>query len=86
MPLDRKDDPLVTIAWFDTVFDACVARGALEAIGIRALVPEEIVARGSTFTPGTLQVFQSDSACAVTELGRMQMRVLSSPPDDGEPA
>ena len=85
MPIHRTDDPLVTVARFDTVIDACVARGALEAIGIRALVPEEILARGSTLTPGTLQVFHSDRGRALAELGRMQMRVLSSQREDEEP-
>ena len=36
----RDDEHLVTIAWFDTVWEASIARGMLEGAGIRALVPE----------------------------------------------
>src|SRR5215212_3271382 len=36
-----REEPLVTLATFDTEFEASLARGALEAIGIRALVPGE---------------------------------------------
>jgi hypothetical protein len=39
----REDERLVTIAVFDTRFEAGLARGALEGAGIRALVPEEHV-------------------------------------------
>lgn len=37
----RDDEALVTIAEFETVWEASIARGALRAAGIRALVPEE---------------------------------------------
>jgi hypothetical protein len=73
----RNDDVLVTIAVFDNSFDASVARGALEAIGIRALVPEEaLFRRGVVVTPGTLQVLEGDEARARVELHRMQIRLV----------
>ena len=37
----HRDEPLVTIATFPTSFEASLARGALEAAGIPALVPAE---------------------------------------------
>jgi hypothetical protein len=47
----RDDQALVTIATFPTTFEASLARGALESIGIPALVPEEtlIRSRGNIF-------------------------------------
>ena len=36
-----RDEPIVTLATFETEFEASLARGALEAIGIRAMVPGE---------------------------------------------
>lgn len=39
--MQRDDERLVTIAVFDTRFEAGLARGALEGAGIRSLVPEE---------------------------------------------
>jgi hypothetical protein len=35
----RDDEPLITIATFETELEASFARGALEAIGVSALVP-----------------------------------------------
>ena len=82
MPL-REDEPLVTIATFETSIEAGLARGALEAVGIRALVPEDAYSRiGVAVTPASLQVFQSDSTRALAELGRIQMRVIATPSDD----
>ena len=73
----RDDDVLVTIAVFDNSFDAAVARGALEGLGIRALVPEEaLFRRGVVVTPGTLQVLERDEARARVELHRLQIRVV----------
>ena len=79
----RLDEALVTIAVFDTEFEASLARGALESIGIPALVPGE---RGGSFAglyagrlPGKttpLQVFESDRDRALIELRRMQMRIV----------
>jgi hypothetical protein len=84
----RRDEALVTIARFDTEIEASLARGALEAIGIPALVPGE--AKGSLsglYNGGVrvaeLQVFESDRDRATVELRRMQMRVVS-PPDPAE--
>jgi hypothetical protein len=80
----REDEALVTIATFETEFEASLARGALEAIGIPALVPGE--ARG-TFTgpyrggtPGgaELRVFDSDRDRALVELHRIQIRIVGS--------
>jgi len=81
----RKDEALVTIATFPTEFEASLARGALEAIGISALVPAE--ARGSFrglyngVAPGAaeLKVFESDRDRAVVELRRLQIRVVEPP-------
>ena len=59
----RDDEALVTIAEFATVWEASMARGALEAAGIRALVPEEMLVRSRTtvYPFGSLQVLESDS-------------------------
>ena len=85
MTTSRRDEALVTIALFDSVFEAGVARGALEAIGIRALVPEErmVRSRGSLMPTASLQVFESDRDRATAELRRMQMRLVHPPPADG---
>jgi hypothetical protein len=37
----HRDEPLVAIAWFATSFEASLARGALEAVGIPAFIPYE---------------------------------------------
>ena len=75
----RDNEALVTIAIFDTTFEASLARGALEAIGIRALVPEETMVRSGSFTTAHLQVFESDRVRSVTELSRMQIRLVPPP-------
>jgi hypothetical protein len=76
----REDEALVTVATFTTVFDASVARGALESIGIRALVPEETLVRGicmDSFAPiARLQVFESDAERARVQLRRLQIRLV----------
>jgi hypothetical protein len=74
-----NDDALVTIAVFDTVFDASLARGALESAGIPALVPEETLVRSRTHFEfaASLQVFESDRVRAAIELRRMQIRIVS---------
>jgi len=78
----RQDEALVTIAVFDTTFDASLARGALEAVGIRALVPEETLVGSRTVAMGSrLQVFESDRSRALLELRRMQIRIVRSPSD-----
>jgi hypothetical protein len=78
----RDDEALVTIAVFDSAFEASLARGALEGIGIQACVPEAVFGpfsnvRGSGRT--ALQVFESDRDRALAELGRMQMRIVEPP-------
>ena len=79
----RTDEPLITIATFEDSIEARLARGALEAIGIRALVPENGLTRlGVALVPASLQVFESDSARAVTELRRMQIRLVRATPDE----
>jgi hypothetical protein len=79
----RNDERLVTIAVFDTVWEASIARGALEAAGIRALVPEESSGRlsrtGGIFPTGTLQVLESDRNRAIAELRRRQIRLVEPP-------
>jgi hypothetical protein len=79
----RNNEAIVTVAVFETEFEASLARGALESIGIRSLVPGEA---GGSFAglysgrlPGTvteLKVFESDRDRAFVELRRMQMRVV----------
>jgi hypothetical protein len=77
----RDDEALVTIATFDTDLEASFARGALEAIGISALVPGEWsdsftgMYRGLPHRAG-LQVFESDRDRAVVELRRLQIRIV----------
>jgi hypothetical protein len=76
---------LVTIATFETEIEASLARGALEAVGISALVPSE---SSGTFTGmygrtglggAELKVFASDRDRALAELRRMQMKAVASP-------
>jgi hypothetical protein len=77
----RDDEALVTIAVFDTGFEAGLARGALEGAGIRALVPEEHRVQGGGLPyvfPARLQVLESDRDRAVAELRRLQIRLVSS--------
>lgn len=74
--MKKDDERLVTIAAFDTRFEAGLARGALEAIGIRVLVPEEHIARATHAFPARLQVFESDRERALTELRRLQIRLV----------
>jgi len=76
----RDDEKLVTIAVFDTGFEAGLARGALEGIGIRALVPQEhrVQAGGPPYVfPAQLQVLESDRDRAIAELRRLQMRIVT---------
>jgi hypothetical protein len=78
-----RQDPLVTIASFDTAFEASLARGALEAIGIRAYVPGEAQGAFSLNRGGAeytaLKVFEPDRDRAVVALRRMQMRLVDDP-------
>jgi hypothetical protein len=83
----RDDEKLVTIAVFDTGFEAGLARGRLEGIGIRALVPEEHLFRSGGPThglPAHLRVLESDRDRAVAELRRLQIRLVSPPSERDE--
>jgi hypothetical protein len=76
-----RQEPLVTIATFVTSMEGSLARGALEAIGIRAFVPGEAQGTFSSMYRGgvsttELKVFESDRDRAVVELRRMQMRLV----------
>jgi len=76
-------DALVTIAVFGTTFEASLARGALESIGIRASVPEELFGPFSSVGGSgrtAVQVFESDRDRAVVELRRMQMQIVEPRP------
>ena len=84
--MPRNNEAIVTVAVFDTEFEASLARGALESIGIQALVPAEtsgsITGLYSGRLPGTvteLKVFESDLDRARVELRRMQMRIVDEP-------
>lgn len=78
----HDDEALITIATFETETEASLARGALEAIGIRALVPGESsgsfrgMYAGGGPSAAELKVFESDRERAVVELHRMQIRVV----------
>ena len=82
-----RDDPIVTIATFETEFEASLARGALEAIGIPAMVPGEWTGSiAGLYRGGTratrLQVFAADRDRALLELRRMQIRLASRGDED----
>ena len=77
----RSDDALVTIATFETELEASFARGALESIGISALVPGEWSGSfsgryGGMPRQAELQVFESDRERALVELRRLQIRIV----------
>jgi hypothetical protein len=84
----RQDEALVTVATFETELEASLARGALEAIGIPALVPGETrgsfkgLYSGIGLSRPELKVFESDRDRALVELQRMQMRIVE-PDDEG---
>ena len=77
-----RDDPIVTLAPFETEFEASLARGALEAIGIRAMVPGEEAAtyirRLRGFRGVELKVFERDRDRAAVELRRLQIRIVEA--------
>jgi hypothetical protein len=80
-----RTEPLVTLATFATEFEASLARGALEAIGITAMVPGEHFGTYARYTGAMrsyeLKVFESDRARAAVELRRLQIRLVE---DDAE--
>ena len=77
----NRHESLITIATFETELQASFARGALEAIGISALVPGEWsdsftgIYRGLPHR-AELQVYESDRDRAVVELRRLQIRIV----------
>jgi hypothetical protein len=78
---DRTDEALITIATFETELEASFARGALEAIGISALVPGEWSGSFTGMYRGLphqaeLKVFEADRDRAVAELRRLQIRIV----------
>jgi hypothetical protein len=84
-----RDEPIVTLATFETEFEASLARGALEAIGIRAMVPGEEYGtysrgRGRPFGRAELKVFESDHERALVELRRMQIRLVPNANDPND--
>lgn len=83
----QKDEALVTIASFPTDFEASLAKGALEQLGIRAFVPGEMpgmLSRNRGGMPmGILQVFESDRDRAVAELRRREMKIVKPADEQG---
>jgi hypothetical protein len=81
-----RDEPIVTLTTFETEFEASLARGALEAIGIRAMVPGEAFGTYSrhrgVIRAVELKVFERDRERAAVELRRLQIRLVDSPEDD----
>ena len=78
-----RRDALVTIATFSTSTEAFLAKGALEAAGIPALVPGEGLGTFSqnrgAIEMNVVQVLEPDRDRAVAELRRMQIRVVERP-------
>jgi hypothetical protein len=84
--MSRDDEALVTIATFSSSFEASMVKGALEAIGIPALVPDEGSGTFSWYSRqpdgsggSVLKVFESDRDRAVAELRRLQMHITKPP-------
>ena len=82
----RDDERLVTIASYPTSFEASLAKGALGAAGIAAVVPSEALGtfdrtRGGS-SGAVLQLFESDRASAVDELRRLELRVVKPTDED----
>jgi hypothetical protein len=86
----HEDEALVTIAVFDSRFEAGLARGALESVGIRALVPEEGLTRSAgtrgTWSAARLQVLESDRDRAVAELRRLRIHLVRRSSEGDEQA
>ena len=55
-PEAEEDEQLVTVATFGNMFDASVARGALEAEGVQAFVPGEALGAFSQVPPREMWV------------------------------
>ena len=75
---NQVEDDLVTVATFATSLEASLARGALEAVGISALVPGEALGSFSINRGGAplaeLQVRSADRERAIEELNRLGHR------------
>ena len=80
--MQTDPDALVTIATFETELESSFARGALEAVGISALVPTESQGTFSGLYGRTglgraaLKVFETDRERALVELRRMRVKVV----------
>jgi len=80
--MQTDPDALVTIATFETELEASFARGALQAVGISALVPTESQGTFSGLYGRTglgraeLKVFETDRERALAELRRMRVKVV----------
>ncbi len=55
-PDSEEDQQFVTVATFGNMFDASIARGALEAEGVKAFVPGEALGAFSQVPPRELWV------------------------------
>jgi hypothetical protein len=75
----RDDEALVTIATYDAVWKALMAKGVLDAAGIRAVVPEEMErwSANPIASMGTLQVLEGDRDRALAELQRRSEQARS---------
>jgi hypothetical protein len=78
---NHNDEALIAIAIFETELEASFARGALEAIGISAVVPGEWSGSFTGMYRGLphqaeLQVFESDRDRALVELRRLKIRIV----------
>lgn len=82
------NERLVTVATFSSDLEASLARGALEAAGIRAFVPTEARGTFSRYRGGAsgaqLQVFESDSERALVALRRLNLHVVKSTSEEDE--
>jgi hypothetical protein len=81
-----REEPIVTLATFETEFEASLAQGALEAIGIRVMTPGEMfgpyMRLYRSIRGVELKVFESDYQRAATELRRMQIRIVERDDSD----
>jgi hypothetical protein len=75
-----RRERLITVATFATGLEASLARGALEAAGIRAVIHDEGLGTFSRWRGGLrgdqLQVFASDHDRAVVALRRMNIQIV----------
>jgi hypothetical protein len=85
----HDDDALVTVATFSSNLEASLARGALEAAGIRAVVPNEALGTLSRQRGGAvveeLRVFEADRERALVALRRLNLHLVTDPQQDIKP-